>query len=372
MGPRLVLALLVAALGAPGVPCGTPVQQRVVGGGGAQAGQWPWQVSVAFRGRHVCGGSLIAPAWVLSAAHCFPPENPLSEYRVTLGALQLLSPPPEAQVRRVAAVTRHPAYRDDDVTEGGPQDVAGDLALARLDPPATLSRLVRPICLPAPSVRFPPGTNCTLTGWGDIRTAGWGQLVTLVSPPQGPLPPPKTLQQLELPLLSLRRCRCLYARGGDTAGLGTPAGDTLCAGLPQGQRDACQGDSGGPLSCRLGGRWLLGGVVSWGEACGLPGRPGVYTRAAAHAPWILATVPEATFSHPPPATGTPRPEEEEEEEEGPCPEEEEGGSAGPPLTWPRPLPPHGVPSGGHRATGGGHHHHLLLLLLGVLLPLGLR
>ncbi|XP_064262536.1 serine protease 27-like [Passer domesticus] len=75
------------------VPCGTPVHRRVVGGSGAQEGQWPWTVSVAFRGRHVCGGALIAPAWVLTAAHCFPPENPLPEYRVTLGVLQLLSPP---------------------------------------------------------------------------------------------------------------------------------------------------------------------------------------------------------------------------------------------------------------------------------------
>ncbi|NWS64822.1 PRSS8 protein, partial [Chunga burmeisteri] len=258
--------------------CGTPVRQRVVGGTGARPGQWPWQVSVAFQGRHVCGGSLIAPAWVLTAAHCFPPENPLAEYRVTLGTLQLLSPPTDAQVRRVAAVTRHPAYRDGDITEEH-GDIAGDLALARLDPPATPTRLVRPICLPGPAVRFPPGTNCTVTGWGDIRTAG-------------PLPPPKTLQQLEVPLLSHHHCRCLYAVTGGTNDLGTPAGDTLCAGFPQGQRDACQGDSGGPLSCRVGDTWLLAGVVSWGEACGLPGRPGVYTRTAAHAAWIAATVPE--------------------------------------------------------------------------------
>ncbi|XP_010572284.1 PREDICTED: prostasin, partial [Haliaeetus leucocephalus] len=178
-------------------------------------------------------------------------ENPLSEYRVTLGALQLLSPPADAQVRRVAAVTRHPAYRDGDVNEAH-GDVAGDLALARLDPPATPTRLVRPICLPGPAVRFPPGTNCTVTGWGDVHTAG-------------PLPPPKTLQQLEVPLLSHRHCRCLYA---ETAGAGTPAGDTLCAGFPQGQRDACQGDSGGPLSCRVGDIWLLAGGVSWGEERG--------------------------------------------------------------------------------------------------------
>ncbi|NXV39648.1 PRSS8 protein, partial [Rissa tridactyla] len=72
---------------------------------------------------------------------------------------------------RVAAVTRHPAYREGDAIEGD-GDIAGDLALARLDPPVTPTRLVRPICLPGPAVRFPPGTNCTVTGWGDIRTAG--------------------------------------------------------------------------------------------------------------------------------------------------------------------------------------------------------
>ncbi|XP_066065137.1 serine protease 33-like [Chamaea fasciata] len=402
--PLLLLLLLPAgghwgaAAEDDAVPCGTPVLRRVVGGSGAQEGQWPWQVSLAFRGRHVCGGALIAPAWVLTAAHCFPPENPLPEYRVTLGVLQLLSPPPDAQVRGVAAVELHPAYRAyRDSPQGRrhqeeEEEAGGDLALARLEPPAVTSRLVRPVCVPAAGVAFVPGTNCTVTGWGHVRTAV-------------PLPAPKTLQQLEVPLLSRRHCRCLYALGTATAtatgdGLGTPAGDTICAGFPRGQRDACQGDSGGPLTCRLGGAWgvpvspvspipsvspmspvspqcplsvpngdsggpltcrlggawHLAGVVSWGDACGLPGRPGVYTAVSPHLAWLRALVPELS----------PRPAPPPELPEAPPPE--------PPCPlppgWPRPLPPPGGDTGAGpapRVTAGlllGALGGALLLLLG--------
>lgn len=54
--------------------CGVPTVQptaRIVGGTEAKPHSWPWQISLQYRGRHLCGGSLIGPNHILTAAHCF-------------------------------------------------------------------------------------------------------------------------------------------------------------------------------------------------------------------------------------------------------------------------------------------------------------
>eukprot|EP00794_Sanderia_malayensis_P015870 gene15870-17469_t len=52
--------------------CGKPeVQQsRVISGIDAAKGSWPWQILMLFNGRTMCGGSIVAPNWIVTAAHC--------------------------------------------------------------------------------------------------------------------------------------------------------------------------------------------------------------------------------------------------------------------------------------------------------------
>ncbi|KAH8394673.1 hypothetical protein KR222_001454 [Zaprionus bogoriensis] len=245
--------------------------RRIVGGQETRRHQYPWMAVVQLAGRFYCAGSLISDLYVLTAAHCVegvPPEL------ITLRFLEHNRSDSDAAVleRGATRVKTHELYN--------PRSFDNDIALIQLDRPLSFEGHMRPICLPVPSASF-DGEVAIVTGWGALRE---GDLAT------------DTLQEVEVLVLSQSECGAT----GYSPALITE--NMLCAGYPrEGARDACTGDSGGPLHVLFDeqpGQYQLAGIVSWGEGCARPDKPGVYTRVNQYLRWIGANTPHACLCMP--------------------------------------------------------------------------
>ncbi|XP_038260706.1 serine protease 27-like [Dermochelys coriacea] len=238
-----------------------PVFSHIIGGQDAQKGRWPWQVSVQKYGDHICGGSLISAQWVVSAAHCFNPSLPDSVYRMHLGEYQLSNPTGSSYP--VHCIVIHPDYNQN--------TSVADIALVQLTKPVTFTDTIHSISLPVPSIPFPAGEMCWVTGWGSI---GWGCGDTLK--------PPKTLQELQVSLIAASTCREHMGKCSHQI-----KDDMLCTGSRGDPSGPCKGDSGGPLVCPRNGNFVLAGIVSWGINCtASTPRPEVYIGVPGYVNWI--------------------------------------------------------------------------------------
>lgn len=262
--------------------------EMIVGGQPAPDGKYPWQVrlydsmedQIGF-----CGGSIIAPQWVLTAAHCLLDTDSVI---VGFGSVD------RTKTTKVASekVIVHPGYVNGEKS---------DLALVKLSKPIENAPTIQLVDATAAQTLLKPGNKVTVTGWGAIwdfqafnnamdvmagrRTVSERRLLT-----DEELQAPRRLHEVDIEVIDPQECKAVYKSLQVDA---FTIGDTeICATGPSGGKDSCFGDSGGPLVVHADtpNGYAQAGIVSWGPQCGNPLFPGVYTRVSSFSDWIGETM----------------------------------------------------------------------------------
>ncbi|NCA68724.1 MAG: serine protease [Sphingobacteriia bacterium] len=236
---------------------------RIVGGTAANISEVPWQVALMTSNQfQFCGGSIIAPRWILTAAHCA--TSALSYIRAGVTDKRSSAGQDIAVARQIP----HPgfdtqSYDNDVMLLELTQDLDLSGANARAIPTMTAAQVAAGL--------EAPGVNALISGWGATAFNGPGT---------------NTLLKATVPIVSNADAAAVYGAGSITAAM-------IAAGYPGGGVDTCQGDSGGPLAVpdpasAVGYR--LAGATSWGYNCAVPGYPGIYARVSAFESWIAQQI----------------------------------------------------------------------------------
>jgi secreted trypsin-like serine protease len=145
-----------------GCSASSTVLSRIVGGEPATHESWSWAVSLRVSGGHICGGSIISPLLIATAAHCIEDITTLTTLTILAGSTNVVpsSSNKVYQIRSIAQIYKHANYDSD--------KNINDIALLRLSSPLNMTMgNLKPICLPTGTTAQPPDNiNMVAVGWG--------------------------------------------------------------------------------------------------------------------------------------------------------------------------------------------------------------
>jgi secreted trypsin-like serine protease len=298
MSPRDALAaIFLALLGiAGGHALAAEDNEMIVAGTEAPEGKYPWQVrlysSVNDR-RGFCGGTIIAPQWILTAGHCVTVgDKEIGPHTIQDTAKVVVGYGSNDRTKTKKIEVEKIFIRDEFKRDG--LAGKGDVALLKLKTPIPNPKMIT-IADPAADAKFvKEGVKLTATGWGALWSP-FDKDVGALMPELGSASEmmdkwqfPLKLREVQIDAMDNTTCKAVFE--------GSPfsvAPTEICAMVKGTTKDICQGDSGGPLLVQASDSpqgYYQVGVVSWTTICGSTTKPSVFARVSPFTGWINDTM----------------------------------------------------------------------------------
>lgn len=217
------------------------IVSRIINGQNSVPNSWPWHVGLFFKifngFSFFCGGSLISKKYVLSAAHCFDPIPPILEIYVGVGLHNLTKAHPDKNLIKVIKIIKHENYNK--------TNFENDIVLLKLSKSIKVSKKVSTICLPGEkNVKIVYNKTLFVPGWGSVT-----EKISMTSKSE-------VLNEIQVYIMNDVN-QTLCANMGDSR---------YCAiNRQKPNSNLCVGDSGGSMVYNKNGKWIVYGIVSFGN-----------------------------------------------------------------------------------------------------------